>query len=792
MGRRTWFVAGLTALSLVTVAVFAAVAIQGSYSATLSSELSKLSATARVAGDLVSAEMRSVQDVEQLTLERENFIAAVGPRPTANLDVAGLQTVLEQVASLRPEFQFATVADARGIIRATAPTNMPLVGEDLSFRDWFQGAIRTGERYVSRAYAAAVPGTPLVVAVSTPIRGGNPSRLAAGGVDRRPILGVLAIGYKISSIQTFTDGIGSLEQVHLHVTDQSGVTVVREGGIVGQLVNESSLPEVSAPLLGRSTAISDAVEIAAGVPVPQTGWTVSADVPIGQTAASAQRQLMTLIGAGILLVIALAGGALVVATRRAERADKRHAAGEAQLDTVQRTLADTVMVYDRMGELVSANPAATQLFGLPVEQLAGDEFNAAWEQLREDGTPLGDGEGPIATAVRTGRSSNKVLVGLRGRADQEVRWLSLSTAPIRDAVGSLTGYVSTARDVTERIDTIRELRILSEASQRLAASLNPLEVVPALTAAASEICSSPGEPPRRAQVFMIDGASMTLTGQHDVLGAPNLDGQSFAVAEHPYVECVIATNEALVAEFDVSRMGPRIAASIRDAEIRNCAWLPMSDRGTVFAVLAVSGRQHKMVSGAQLDRLKTLAALGKLAVLNARAHQQMAVQALTDPLTGLPNRRALDERLAQLPRMKFAILALDIDDLKPVNDSHGHASGDELITAVGHTVVAQLRPSDLLARTGGDEFIALLIDCDGAGAAELTKRLHRAVAGISLPFGTPSVSIGSAAGAPDQNPELVIGLADTALYAAKAARKAGPPAAVRQPAEAGRPGRSAR
>jgi len=202
--------------------------------------------------------------------------------------------------------------------------------------------------------------------------------------------------------------------------------------------------------------------------------------------------------------------------------------------------------------------------------------------------------------------------------------------------------------------------------------------------------------------------------------------------------------------------------------VKNGAWIPIEHRGEVYAVLAVSGRQDALVSDAQLVRLKTLASIGELALNNARTHQHVAEMARTDPLTGLANRRALSERMRQLPRTNFAILAMDIDNLKRINDSHGHAAGDDAIARIGQALAREVRPADLVARMGGDEFLALLVDCDSDGARRLSERLDRTVANLAFGWGAASVSVGFAVGIPGDDPEAVAKTADAVLYEAKA------------------------
>jgi diguanylate cyclase len=152
-------------------------------------------------------------------------------------------------------------------------------------------------------------------------------------------------------------------------------------------------------------------------------------------------------------------------------------------------------------------------------------------------------------------------------------------------------------------------------------------------------------------------------------------------------------------------------------------------------------------------------------------------QARTDELTGLANRRRLFEVLreadATLAEGKsLAVLVIDLDRFKEINDSLGHAVGDEVLRQVGPRLQAQLRPSSLLVRLGGDEFIVVLPDVDRDGALAVADRLR---AELQLPFRLGSLelavdaSIGVAAGPRDAaTGEELLQLADLAMFSAKA------------------------
>ncbi len=160
------------------------------------------------------------------------------------------------------------------------------------------------------------------------------------------------------------------------------------------------------------------------------------------------------------------------------------------------------------------------------------------------------------------------------------------------------------------------------------------------------------------------------------------------------------------------------------------------------------------------------------AVNLARGHVRRAETyrdlALRDPLTGLPNRRAFDDELRALvenSRNGGALLLIDVDAFKKINDDQGHQSGDGVLCAIARAITDSVRPGDTGARVGGDEFAVLLPGATVATGCEIGDRVRAAVASAVRP--AASVSVGVARFARDAR--LAVLAADTALYQAKRA-----------------------
>ncbi|MCG6204957.1 GGDEF domain-containing protein [Rhodopseudomonas sp. HC1] len=187
---------------------------------------------------------------------------------------------------------------------------------------------------------------------------------------------------------------------------------------------------------------------------------------------------------------------------------------------------------------------------------------------------------------------------------------------------------------------------------------------------------------------------------------------------------------------------------------------------------------------AKIRRLKAqlAAALAQIDELRASAD--------TDYLLGIANRRGfereLDRALAYIKRYDAsgALIMLDVDGLKPVNDRFGHAAGDVVLKAVVEALLGHVRASDLIGRLGGDEFALLLWNLSEADARKKAAALEEAVDRLPIQFGAHTVSAGISAGVAmltgDMDAAEALASADRAMYVRKAQRRAASGRSVRR------------
>jgi diguanylate cyclase (GGDEF)-like protein len=208
--------------------------------------------------------------------------------------------------------------------------------------------------------------------------------------------------------------------------------------------------------------------------------------------------------------------------------------------------------------------------------------------------------------------------------------------------------------------------------------------------------------------------------------------------------------------------------------------IPLVARAQIKGVLNIYRQgEDGVFSEDEFEVAKRFGDAAALAIDNAQIRARLEREAQTDSLTGLLNHRSFHERLlvalqeASRTHRPVAVLMLDIDDFKRVNDVHGHGVGDELLRLLADTLRASVRPQDVVCRLGGEEFAVIMSACAAGDATRVAQRIVARTGEIDLPaVGAVTVSVGLARG-PEHamNPRELAACAEAAMMTAKAQGK---------------------
>lgn len=207
--------------------------------------------------------------------------------------------------------------------------------------------------------------------------------------------------------------------------------------------------------------------------------------------------------------------------------------------------------------------------------------------------------------------------------------------------------------------------------------------------------------------------------------------------------------------------------------------IPLKFNNSIAGVMNVSRSVVGPFSKADLRLIGLLADQAAVAIYNASLHKLVTDLANTDSVTGLPNRRALDERLqdelryAKQANSMFSVVMMDLDGFKSVNDVYGHAAGDEVLRSLFNYLSENMRATDFLARYGGDELTLVIRDAGLEAAQTVTQKILDLMKEYKLPFTTEKkVQLGISAGIAvfpthARSAGDLVRAADMALYQAK-------------------------
>ena len=385
------------------------------------------------------------------------------------------------------------------------------------------------------------------------------------------------------------------------------------------------------------------------------------------------------------------------------------------------------------------SPGAAALFGLDAAALAADARCIDEQVLPEDRAERARSLRAAAAAGIRWESEHRIRL-----ADGAVRWVQAQALPRPDGAGG-TLFTGLFSDVTDRRRAEEGLRISEETYRTLFQTI-PLGVV---YHDPSGRITSANPAAQRILGLSLD----QMQGRSSVDSrwrAIREDGADFPGDQHPAAQAI------------------RTRQPVRDVVMG----VSVPERGYVWIMV---NAVPILKAGELVEVYASFEDITQRVLLS----QELRQQATTDFLTGLVNRRYFMERLeAEFSRVRrhgrhqSCLLALDLDHFKRVNDTHGHAAGDQVLRHVADLMRQSVRRPDVLSRSGGEEFLLLLPDTGREAAVSLAERIRRRIAASpTMADGLPiavTISIGvSALNPADTTPDAVLARADAALYEAK-------------------------
>ncbi len=480
--------------------------------------------------------------------------------------------------------------------------------------------------------------------------------------------------------------------------------------------------------------------------------------------------------ATIVIALLAAMTAILVAWRIARLVTASEAArhnieeSEARFRALVQHASDGVVVVEASGLVSYASPTAVRMIGLSVDQVVGRE---ATEFIHPDDREVGARNLANVVSVRGASPSFEIRLG-DGLGTW--RWVECTCSNQLENP-AVRGIVTNTRDITEKKQANEFARADMRAMEQI------LEGSP-LTEALYTLCAAieSYDPDLRAAIRLIDNEAGGL--RHTA--APTLPlGLTRAIDERADGAGSISLAEyaeGLLVHVD-DGTDPRwdsLRQRARDDELAAFWSMPIRNAETadLVGLVNVYSRAAREPTEAEVVLMDRVGHFVALAVDRAQHTDELGYMALHDALTGLPNRAlAIDriqhalERLAHRPSM-LAVLFLDLDRFKLVNDGLGHDTGDELLVAIARRLVTTVRRQDTVARLGGDEFVVICEDLvDEQQAEELAARASEALAApfalarAEIPV-SASIGIAVTRRARDSADSLLRD-ADAAMYRAK-------------------------
>ncbi|ABI56965.1 diguanylate cyclase [Alkalilimnicola ehrlichii MLHE-1] len=450
---------------------------------------------------------------------------------------------------------------------------------------------------------------------------------------------------------------------------------------------------------------------------------------------------------------------------------------------------DIIYTLTPDGRLSYVSPNWPELLGHPVDQVIGrpiarfvhpDDLPGCEEFLRR--------------LFLTGKKQSGIEYRVR-HSDGHWRWHTANASPITGDDGTVIAFVGIARDITARkgmeAELVYQLRfneLVAELSTRFVRS--PAEETDAriddLLRRAGTLFNAD-----RAYLYLFsdDGETMSNTHEWCAPAVPSLleDSQRMPVARYPWWQrhmTALRDQHQVLFINDVSALPAEAAAEralLEGQQVRTLVCAPVATPDRVIGFLGFDSLRPKEWRKDQGDLLVVLGNLLAAALVRRQLELDLRNLSVTDPLTGLFNRRFLRARLLALIEEyerhghRFCVSLVDLDHFKALNDRHGHLAGDRILQGFANILRDNHRVFDIVARYGGEEFVVILVGTEIGQARRVTRRALTTTRNHDFRFNETPLSITASAGLADiaelpedhRTVEHLLQLADHRLYRAK-------------------------
>lgn len=391
----------------------------------------------------------------------------------------------------------------------------------------------------------------------------------------------------------------------------------------------------------------------------------------------------------------------------------------------------------------------------------GTVFSRAWEIISRDNSIPPDEKRAILKLIQ-------VLVEARERFPEPARDENEEARSITQEIISRHSLMSTVKHQADELDALKRI------SLNLTSNLDLQKVLDAMVTEAMSLVKHA----HSVHFYLYERGALEFGASLDNDGERNKP--TMLPRKEGLTRTVVKDGKQIVVEDMTNHPLYKGAPAHWHGSIIG---IPLKFKDEILGVMNLSRTVTGRFSHSEQRLLSLLADQAAVAIYNARLYKRLTQMANTDSVTGLPNRRALDERLQEEWRLAeqtgapFSVVMMDLDGFKAVNDTFGHNVGDELLYSLFNFLAQRMRTSDFLARYGGDELTLVMRSTDLEAAQTVTRKVIELMGEYHFPFPqNRDMKLGITAGIAvypfhANNPIDLLRAADSALYHAKKHRR---------------------